>query len=127
VVYIREAHSTDGWALESGWSILADATDHDERKAAAAQACSMLRFPFKVAVDGMDDTVAIRWSAWPERLFVVDVDGIVRYTGEQGPFGFWPRRTTPPMVAEDEFNPGEPLDEFLEAFLSESAVKPDSP
>ena len=83
----------------------------------------MLRFPFKVAVDSMDDAVAIRWSAWPERLFVVDTDGVVRYTGEQGPFGFWPRRETPPMVVEPGFSPGEPLDEFLEELLGTSPAE----
>ena len=119
VVYIREAHSTDGWSIEeSGWSIIEDPKDQDERNTAAAQACSMLRFPFKVVVDDMNDTVAIRWSAWPERLFVVDVDGIVRYTGEQGPFGFWPIREQPPLIVEPGFSPGEPLDEFLEELLN---------
>ena len=121
MVYIREAHSTDGWAIEeSGWSIIADPTDGDQRKAAAAQACSMLRFPFTVVVDDMDDSVAIRWSAWPERLFVVDAEGVVRYTGEQGPFGFWPLRDSPPMIVDEAFGPGEPLDEFLEAFLGKA-------
>ena len=119
LVYIREAHSTDGWTIDSsGWSIIPDPTDDGQRKVAAAQACSMLRFPFPVAVDTMDDAVAERWSAWPERLFVLDVDGIVRYVGEQGPFGFWPRRETPPYVPEDEgFSAGQPLDGFLESFL----------
>ncbi len=122
MVYVREAHSTDGWTIEeSGWSIIADPTDDGGRKAAAAQACSMLRFPFTVVVDDMDDSVAIRWSAWPERLFVVDVDGIVRYTGEQGPFGFWPLRATPPRVVKPGFSPGEPLDEFLETFVGPGA------
>jgi len=102
---------------ESGWSIIADPTDHAERKEAAARACSMLRFPFAVLVDGMDDAVAERWSAWPERLFVVDADGIVRYVGEQGPFGFWPIRARPPLVVGEEFEPGEPLDEFLASFF----------
>ena len=118
MVYIREAHATDGWMIEeSGWSIIADPKDDAGRKAAAAQACSMLRFPFTVVVDDMDDTVATRWSGWPERLFVVDADGIVRYVGAQGPFGFWPLRENPPMVVEEGFDPGEPLDEFLEEFL----------
>lgn len=124
MVYIREAHSTDGWTIEeSGWSIIADPTDGGQRKAAAAQACSMLRFPFNVVVDDMEDTVATRWSAWPERLFVVDSNGVVRYTGEQGPFGFWPLRSTPPMIVQEGFSPGEPLDEFLETFLNDSPME----
>lgn len=79
----------------------------------------MLRFPFTVLVDDMDDSVAIRWSAWPERLFVIDAEGFVRYTGEQGPFGFWPLRAHPPGVVKEGFSPGEPLDEFLKEFLAD--------
>ena len=97
MVYIREAHSTDGWHVEhSGWSIIADPRDEVERRAAAAQTCSMLRLPFPVVVDTMDDAVAQRWSGWPERLFVIDADGTVAYAGEQGPWGFWPRADLPP-------------------------------
>ena len=77
----------------------------------------MLRFPFPVVVDTMDDEIARRWSAWPERLFCVDVGGTVRYVGEQGPFGFWPRKETPPYVPDERFDPGEPLDAFLEEAL----------
>lgn len=105
---------------ESGWSIRRDARDATERRAAAAQTCSMLELPFQVVVDGMDDAVAQRWSGWPERLFVVGVDGRVAYVGEQGPWGFWPLAEAKPYGwGEDHGNAhGEPLDRFLEGFLS---------
>ena len=79
----------------------------------------MLRLPFPVVVDTMDDAVAQRWSGWPERLFVIDVDGTVVYTGEQGPWGFWPRADSPPFGrGEDPGHAhGEPLARFLEGFL----------
>lgn len=82
----------------------------------------MLRFPFPVLVDAMDDRIAVRWSAWPERLFVIDAGGVVRYVGEQGPWGFWPGEATKPYGwGEDHgFPHGEPLDAFLEAFLRDS-------
>lgn len=86
----------------------------------------MLRFPFPVAVDTMDDAVAERWSGWPERLFVIDAEGVVRYTGEQGPWGFWPRARSEPYGwgGEHGFSHGEPLDTFLEAFLGEDRGVP---
>lgn len=121
MVYIREAHSTDGWAVDdSGWSIIPDAGDSDERAAAAAQACSMLRLPFSVLVDTMDDAVARRWSGWPERLFVVDDEGRVVYVGEQGPWGFWPLGASEPYGhgGDHGFDHGEPLDRFLESYLT---------
>jgi len=125
MVYIREAHSTDGWAIEeSGWSILPDAGDARERTAAAAQACSMLRLPFPIVVDSMDDAVARRWSAWPERLFVIDSSGRVVYTGEQGPWGFWPLSGSQPYGwgGDHGFDHGRPLDVFLDAHLASSDV-----
>ena len=121
LVYIREAHPTDGWAVDSGWSIIADARDIDERKAAAHQACEMLSFPFTVLIDEMDDRVAERWSAWPERLFVVSTEGRIVYVGEQGPWGFWPRADSEPFGwgMDEGFPHGEPLDRFLAEFLAE--------
>jgi hypothetical protein len=121
MVYIREAHSTDGWAVEhSGWSIVADAQNTGERNAAAAQACTMLKLPFPIVVDTMDDAVAWRWSAWPERLFVVDAAGRVAYVGEQGPWGFWPTAASEPYGwgGEHGFDHGLPLDTFLEELLA---------
>jgi hypothetical protein len=79
----------------------------------------VLKFPFRVAVDGVDDAVAERWSAWPERLFVIDVEGVVRYVGAQGPWGFWPSAESKPYGwgQEGDFDHGAPLDEFLDGFL----------
>jgi hypothetical protein len=71
----------------------------------------------------MDDAVAERWGAWPERLFVVDADGTVVYAGEQGPWGFWPRHDAEPYGWGEPhgFSHGEPLDTFLEGFLPAAA------
>lgn len=106
----------------SGWSILPDAGSAPERHAAAEQACAMLGFQFEVLVDGMDDDVARRWSAWPERLFVIDLDGVVAYVGEQGPWGFWPRAESAPYGWGEPHGRahGEPLDRFLATFLPPS-------
>lgn len=123
LVYVREAHSMDGWSVaESGWSIIPDARSASERRAAASMTCSMLKLPFPVVVDGMQDTVARRWSGWPERLFVIDVEGRVAYVGEQGPWGFWPCAAVKPYGwGGDHGRPhGEPLDTFLEHVLGAS-------
>ena len=80
----------------------------------------MLGFPFRTLVDAMDDAVARRWSAWPERLFALGLDGRVAYVGEQGPWGFWPRRESAPYGwgGKHGFPHGEPLDELLEELLT---------
>ena len=106
---------------EAGWSIVSDPRDFAERRATAEKTCSMLKFPFATVIDSMDDAIAQRWSAWPERLFVVGADGRVAYGGEQGPWGFWPVADSPPHAwgGDHGRSHGEPLDRFLEEFLIE--------
>ena len=41
-------------------------------------------------VDGLDDAVNAAYSAWPERLYLVDLDGKIAYRGGRGPDGFSP-------------------------------------
>jgi hypothetical protein len=88
LVYLREAHPTDGWAMKN--SQLTDPRSQLEREFVAAQCCRELKFEFPAVVDTMDDQTAVNWAAWPERIFVVGTDGRVIYAGQQGPWGFWP-------------------------------------
>jgi hypothetical protein len=87
-VYLREAHPIDGWVKPN--SQIKDPTSQAERDLAARQCGQELAFEFSVLVDTMDDQTAVDWAAWPERIFVVGVDGRVAYAGQQGPWGFWP-------------------------------------
>jgi len=89
VVYIREAHPTDGWELE-GNVPLEDPKTLPQRGSAASACRDALGITIPVLVDDMDDTVNRAYTAWPERLFVVDVDGRVAYAGGPGPFQFKP-------------------------------------
>lgn len=41
-------------------------------------------------VDGMDNAVDWAFAGWPERLYVIGVDGRIAYKGATGPFGFEP-------------------------------------
>jgi hypothetical protein len=38
----------------------------------------------------MDDAVMQAYAAWPDRLYLVDLDGRVVYAGGRGPWGFKP-------------------------------------
>ncbi len=42
-------------------------------------------------VDGMDNKTEIDYRGWPDRLYVVDVDGRVFHKGAKGPAGFDPQ------------------------------------
>ncbi len=43
-----------------------------------------------MAVDGVDDAVALAYNAWPERIYIVRPDGRIHYKSGLGPFGFRP-------------------------------------
>ena len=89
VVYIREAHPTDGWDIGSE-NRLTDPTTIAERRQVAGQCEQALQYGIKTYVDEMDDAVMKAYAAWPERLYLVDTQGIVTYAGGLGPRGFSP-------------------------------------
>lgn len=100
-VYVREAHAIDGVLPErqSGtWlmgtperSLLVETPlDLGERTTLAQRCASEMELGFPLLVDGMDDAVEAAYAAWPERLYLVDLDGSVVYRGEPGPDGFDP-------------------------------------
>ncbi len=42
-------------------------------------------------IDDIDNTAETAYTAWPDRLYVVDKSGRIAYKGGRGPFGFKPR------------------------------------
>jgi type I thyroxine 5'-deiodinase len=49
-----------------------------------------MQLGFPMLVDGIDDAVGQAYAAWPDRLYLVDLDGTVVYRSDPGPFGFRP-------------------------------------
>ena len=94
VVYIREAHPSDGWQLyinETESVIFAQPQTQDAREA-VAQACSLdMAWSIPTLVDEMDDAVDKAYAALPDRLYLIDAAGRVAYRGERGPMGFRPK------------------------------------
>jgi len=92
-VYIAEAHSVDGWQMQSNEEegvLLRQPRTLEERFAAAREGAERMRLTLPVLVDGMDDAVSEAFAAWPERLFVADADGLIVFQGGPGPFEFDP-------------------------------------
>jgi len=93
MVYIKEAHPSDGWTMPAnerqGISIR-DPKNYDERVRVADKACSTLRIKLPCLVDGMDNAVNRAYSGWPDRVYVVGRDGKIAVKAEQGPRGFSP-------------------------------------
>ncbi len=93
LIYIREAHPADGWQtpqnLHDEVIFTAPATDdHRAKIAGACQVALDIRLP--MVLDGIDNAIEEAYVAKPIRLFVIDRDGIVAYTGAPGPAGFDP-------------------------------------
>ena len=92
-IYIAEAHTTDGWQLQSNLDddvLLASHTTMDDRFAAAREGVARLGLTMPVLVDGMDDAVSKAFAAWPERIYVVDSNARIAFAGGPGPFEFDP-------------------------------------
>ena len=92
-VYIREAHPEGGWQVASNRKdgvVFRDAVRWAERRDVAKTCCTRLKLDMPVVVDTIDNTVDDLYAGWPERMFVVDRDGVVAYAGAQGPWGFKP-------------------------------------
>jgi hypothetical protein len=95
-VYVREAHpvaeetaatSTNGFA----GILIKQPTTLDERCSVADRFTSALHVKTPLVVDEIDNRVGQLYSAWPDRLYVVDRDGRVAFSGGPGPFAFNPR------------------------------------
>jgi hypothetical protein len=91
VVYIREAHPTDEWQVESNESekiLFAQPTTLAARTE-IAQVCSLkLELPIPTLVDDMENSTDRKYYALPDRLYLIGGDGRVAYRGGPGPFGF---------------------------------------
>ena len=92
LVYIREAHPIDSrrpapYAEEKG---IHDATTFGERCALALDLLDDKNLTISTIVDDMDNSVNEAYSAFPDRIFVVDIDGKIAFAADRGPWGFAP-------------------------------------
>jgi hypothetical protein len=91
VVYVQEAHPTDGWQVDSNVQegiLYRQHQTFDEREA-VAHACSLdLHLPLPILVEEIDNIIDEAYGAAPERLYVIGADGRVAYQGGAGPHFF---------------------------------------
>lgn len=91
LVYIQEAHPIDGWLTLSNIEqevLYAQPQTPDERAAIAGICMLDLGFKMPMLLDNMDNEVDRKYAALPERLYVLDKDGIIAYRGVMGSRGF---------------------------------------
>lgn len=94
IVYIREAHPTDGNQTKANVAagiLVEQPKTFEERLGVAAQMCSKLEISIPTLIDNLDDKVNRAYNALPDRLYLVGRDGKVSYKGGPGPGGFDPK------------------------------------
>lgn len=95
----------DGWWLGNGlFGVLLklsrskaaldvyDPTTIEERRRVAGECEEALQYGIRTYVDEMDDGVNQAYAAWPTRLYLVGIDGRVKYAAGLGPFDFHPSK-----------------------------------
>lgn len=95
VVYIQEAHASDAWQLASNLRdnvIYANPKTDDERGQLAGTCVRKLGIEIPAIVDGVDNAVEVAYTAWPDRLYVIDKSGRIAFKSDPGPFGFKPEQ-----------------------------------
>lgn len=91
MVYVREAHPSDGWIMESNTRMgvkVAQPKTFDERVKVCDQFCQKLKPAMPVVVDEIEDLAGNLYSGMPGRYYVIDPHGKVAYKSGRGPFGF---------------------------------------
>jgi len=103
LVYVREAHPSDGWWMLSNQRAgieLAQPQQEDERRVIAERCQTHLNLEMPFLVDGIDDHVGTIYSGMPNRLYVIDQEGKIVFKNGRGPFGFHPRQLEQALIIE---------------------------
>jgi len=60
----------------------------DDRAENAKQCVDTLKMTMPTLIDRPDNQVNTAYGAWPDRLYVIGIDGKIAYQGGPGPGGF---------------------------------------
>ena len=97
MVYIQEAHASDAWQLETNVEdkvVYASPKGYEERVNLAGTCVRSLKIDLPALVDDMQNSTELAYTAWPDRLYVIDRDGRIALKTDAGPFGFKPEFVT---------------------------------
>jgi hypothetical protein len=92
LIYIREAHASDGWKFDGdNFSFVRNHRNINERLDAVRMMANMANITqdqnIHIYSDTMDDRTNHLFRAWPERLYVLH-EGKILYRGQKGPSGY---------------------------------------
>ena len=115
-IYVREAHPTDEWQMKSNVKddvCYAQPKNLQQRVAIANDFITRYKYPVPFGIDDMSNAAEGAYSAWPERLYVIDEQGHISYKGGNGPFKYDPKEVRAWLAARygevkhDEQKPAE--------------------
>ena len=81
------------WQMQSNVNdkvVFASPKDEDERASLAGTCVRKLGIKFPAVLDEFGNSTEQGYTAWPDRLYLVDRDGRIAYKSKPGPFGFKP-------------------------------------
>lgn len=88
LVYIEEAHPTDGWAFRSNpFTIHSHGNMEDRLAAAQLLVNEQLPAACTLVADTWFDLATEKYAAFPERLYIVE-GGLVTYASPWGPWKY---------------------------------------
>jgi hypothetical protein len=92
---VREAHPTDEWQMKSNLKdkddvCYAQPKTLEQRVVIANDFIKRFKFSLPFGIDDMSNAADLAYSAWPERLYVIDESGHIAYRGGMGPFNYSP-------------------------------------
>ena len=93
VVYITEAHPSDVWQMQSNLKdkvVFASPQNKEERAFVAGACVRKLGVEIPAVLDEFGNSTESAYTAWPDRLYLIDGSGKVAYKSKPGPFGFHP-------------------------------------
>ena len=91
MVYIQEAHPTDLWQMGSNVRegvLFANPKSDTERENVAGSCVRKLHVLIPALIDSVQNHVEQEYTGWPDRIYLLDSAGRIRFKTEPGPFGF---------------------------------------
>lgn len=91
MVYITEAHPSDVWQMQSNVKekvVFASPQNEDERAAVAGTCVRKLGIKIPAVLDEFGNSTEAAYTGWPDRMYLIDASGHIRYKSKPGPFGF---------------------------------------
>jgi len=92
-VYITEAHPSDVWQMQSNVKdkvVFASPKNEEERAFIAGACVRKLGIKFPAVLDEFGNSTERVYTGWPDRIYLIDGNGLVAFKTKPGPFGFKP-------------------------------------